>query len=847
MTTKLSLKTSAGLLFFALILFSFPTFVNAQQTVGTITGKIHDILPQVESGIVIQLVETTTHSILQETSPGKAGEFTFRNVPFATYDVEIKYDGELAALKRVNINSAVPIALEFSSLNEYKTKEVIITAEQSSLARSLNGSHTFFTSSTIKAMPVAMSNKQIESVLLNTPGVVPDEDGRLHVRGEDAQIQYVVDGIPITSNMTRVYSSLFNAHLIKGANIETGNLDAQYGVATSAVLAITTKSGFEKPFFADASATYGSFDSKDASLQLGGNVAEKNALYFGFNATSSDRYLDPITDGPPNHDYGNSYDSFGKFTTLLGSNTSLDVLGSYNTTKYDIPNLLNRTPAQDQVQNLDDYLIGARLSSSLSENSFLTVAAYRHQTHAKLTSGGLIELNSPSEYATAIQENEKFFIGSDRLNTTTGAQVEYSTVQNWFGIRHDFKAGLSGAVYPIHEFFTFAVTNPALSDSTTPGGDPRYLPYDITKGGQPFLVDQSRTADRYAGYLQDEFTVDRWLFDIGLRYDQFNLLIKETGFSPRIAVAYKASDRLVFRASYNRIIMQAPLENILVSSSEQARVLTGAQQGNVPTVVQSEREHAAELGATYKLNSYFDFDLTGYGKLIDNFLVNAELGNSGIIFPINLKNGFVAGGEALVRLNDWNRFSGNLSVSTCVSRGETPSDGSSPIAAGLIFGEEGQNYSHPFAGETTFPTEHDQLLTVVLNLTYTSPSGFFAGLNGRFDSGLPFDLVGPDGRGVDAAQAKVLLEQRGYTDGVINLLSLSSDQPGSPDKSVAPHTVFDAVVGYNFAGVLRLPVTLSASILNVFNTPFLYRFESTFGGTHFGYPRMMNVKLAVNY
>jgi len=198
-----------------------------------------------------------------------------------------------------------------------------------------------------------------------------------------------------------------------------------------------------------------------------------------------------------------------------------------------------------------------------------------------------------------------------------------------------------------------------------------------------------------------------------------------------------------------------------------------------------------------------------------------------------------------VKILVWNGFYGSLSISTCVSRGIVPSDGSSPIAAGLIIGEEGKNYSHPFSGEDTFPTEHNQLLTAVLNLGYHSSKGFFAGIDGRLDSGLPFDLVGPNGKGLDAEQSRQLLLARGYTERVINLLNLTPESPGSPDKSVAPHVVVDAVVGYDFSQLLTAPVSFTMSILNVFDTLFLYKFESTFGATHFGYPRILNVTLSV--
>ena len=244
----------------------------------------------------------------------------------------------------------------------------------------------------------------------------------------------------------------------------------------------------------------------------------------------------------------------------------------------------------------------------------------------------------------------------------------------------------------------------------------------------------------------------------------------------------------------------------------------------------------------FRSNENLDFELVGYSKFISNFIVKVELGNSGIIFPANIKNGLVAGGEVRVRLHDWHNFSGSLSISTCASLGLKPDDGSSPFGAGLVLGEEGYFYSHPFAGESSFNTEHNQLITAVFTVTYNHPDGYFGVLNGRFDSGLPFDLVNKAGVGPDEAESRQILKDCGYSDEVINLLSLTSDKPGSPDKALAPRVVFDLGFGYDFNTTMHVPLKISANILNVLDTEFLYKFESSFGGTHFGYPRMVALK-----
>ena len=77
------------------------------------------------------------------------------------------------------------------------------------------------------------------------------------------------------------------------------------------------------------------------------------------------------------------------------------------------------------------------------------------------------------------------------------------------------------------------------------------------------------------------------------------------------------------------------------------------------------------------------------------------------------------------------------------------------------------------------------------------------------------------------------------------MLSLDPEMEGSPDKSVAPHAIFDLSAGVDFRKLANLPFKLTLSVLNIFDTAYLYKFESSFGGTHFGTPRMINLRADV--
>jgi hypothetical protein len=817
----------------------------AQTSEGTIILQIDDPTPILEHRVQVRLIERTTESPLQELYAEPQSEVVLRNIPFGSYRLVMSADSLPLAEQLVDIRSTVPLRVRLTSQKEYHLGEVVVSKSVNRLISSETATQSVYTAAVINQMPAVSADKKIEAILLNTPGVVPDEDGRMHVRGEHAQLQYIIDGIPITADLSRVYSSLLNPEFAKAITIQTGCLDPEYGVATSGVLAITSKSGFDKPLFAKGGVQYGSFGEKGTSVEVGGNLQNQTAFYATASLNESNRYLDPISGFDPIHDYGRSESAFGKFNSVLGESADLHVLGMYNHTLFYVPNGTTAS-IQDQRQSLSDEMLGARLDLQLQERSLLSFLVYGRYGAAEITSGGLKQITNGADWQRAIQENDKFFIGGSRTEHQYGAQAEYSMRLAKADASHEIKSGVAGEVYPLSEFFTFAVTNPALSDSSLPGGDIRYRAIDITQGGVPFFVNASRRGYRYSAYLQDDVGFGKWRLGVGARFDDFNLFDNESFFSPRINAAYLVEDDLVLRASYNRIVMEAPLENILVSSSNQARTLAGQQQGSTPNRVTSERSHVFELGAAYRLDRYVDLDLSGYSKLINDFLVNVELGDSGALFPVNLKQGFVAGGELRAQLRDWNNLSGSLSLSTCLSEGLKPSDGSSPIAAGLIMGEEGQSYSHPFAGESSFFTEHNQLFTAVMSLGYRLSNVFTATLGGRFDSGLPFDLADKNGVGLDEQASRTELQQRGYSNEVINLLSLASDKPGSPDKSVAPHTVFDVGLSANLRDAISFPLTCSISVLNVLDTPYLYKFESSFGGTHFGVPRTLLFSLQLD-
>lgn len=320
---------------FAIFLLMLATSISYSQATGTIKGEIKYSEWKYNKDSKIVLKDYSNRAVVQTTKIQEDGQFVLRDVPFSTYLVEYYESGVLTAFIGTKVVSNLPVSVTLQ-VKSYTTKDVVVTGGLPNQAAT--GGTTFYTAKALADMPTFSNSKQIETVILNSPGTVPDEDGRMHVRGEDAQLQYVIDGIPVFTNQTRIYSLLFNSGYIKSLDFIRGGMNAEYGVALSGVLNINTKSGFDNPYFAHVYGQTGSFASNDFGVELGGNIDQKAALFVGYSNNSTDRYLDPIALGDPIHSYGKNQNLFAKADVLLSNKIDLIVLDSYATSNFDIPN-----------------------------------------------------------------------------------------------------------------------------------------------------------------------------------------------------------------------------------------------------------------------------------------------------------------------------------------------------------------------------------------------------------------------------------------------------------------------------------------------------------------------------
>lgn len=794
-------------LFGGLLLLFGPT-VFAQARIGSVQGVVKDpggaLVPNAQ--ITVTQPVTGYH---QTTQTDAQGSFKLVNLPFNTYKVRAEATGFQPAEESIDLESTVPLSVELSLSLEQTTAAVTITTDNAAMLEPDRTSSDTDIAQTILERPVgAAPSRAIESIVASTPGFVTDDNGRMHPRGSESQVQYVVDGVPITDNMSAIFSTSLDARTLRTVEVLTGGIPAEFGDKLAGVINVNTRSGLEGPTQGGISFSGGSFSTGETAVDFATHT-KKLGLLTNLSASTSQRYLDPPT-LDNFHNFGRTGKGFFRLDYQFDANNSLRGVFNFGGSNFQVPNRFNQELAgQDQRQRLRDNSENISFQHIFSPNTVAQFSFFHRQNHSELISNTL---------STPVVANQ------DR------------TLQNYGGIgsvaitrgSHNIKVGGQFTITPVDEHFSFYPTQ-QFPDLVDEAGNVFPNPINNFNAANPFVFDQSKTGRTLSAYVQDRFTVFKNLtLDLGVRYDNYKLLISEQEVSPRLGFAYFIpKTKTTFRASYNRLFQPPPAENLLLASSSAAAALSpiSVLQG-ITTVnpILPDKQNAFEAGAQQLLSQFFRLNLTVYQKRIENFSDKDQFFETGVIFPIAISSGRVTGEEVRLESTDIHGFH------TFVSYANSRAFGVTPITGGLFLGEDPQDL---FLHGLKFANDHDQRNEAQFQVSYNHrPSGLYASFSGRYDSGVPVD--------VEPGTTLAEFVADGFDPRLFNKIDFQRGR-------VRPRTIFDFSVGADLMQKERVSLNLQFDVQNLTNELFLYNFESVFSGTHVGYPRLFSGRLSFRF
>ncbi len=320
-------------------------------------------------------------------------------------------------------------------------------------------------------------------------------------------------------------------------------------------------------------------------------------------------------------------------------------------------------------------------------------------------------------------------------------------------------------------------------------------------------------------YLQDRMQFRAWTLSAGIRHDRYSLLVAESGWSPRLGVAWH-SDRagLLLRASYDRVFQTPAFENILLASSPATRELADA---GVFLPVRPSRANYFEGGFVKAVFAHVRLDAKYFERRSSNFADDSVLLNTGISFPIAFRAGMVHGTEIKLDVPRWGSVSGYVSYTNMTGKARLP------VAGGLFIGSDAAILDLT-AGE----------IAITQDQRNTARSWWRAQLGPRvwvaagaaYGSGLPVELDPAD---IDEAQQQ-------YGPRILSRVNLSRGR-------VRPSFSFDLSGGADLLRREPVVLRLQADVLNVTNRLNVINFAGVFSGTALAPPRTAAVRMSLEF
>ena len=470
-----------------------------------------------------------------------------------------------------------------------------------------------------------------QQVLLQAPGMVQEEYGEVHIRGDHGDLQYRINGVLLPEGLNG-FGQEIDTSLIQSVSLLTGTLPAQFGDRTAGIIDVKTKTGSQLNG-GEISVYGGGYDTIQSSLQMGGTSGRLE--YFVSVTDKHDNLgIDNTTNSAtPLHDITDQERAFDYLSYRLDDTSRLTLLLSASYAAFQIPDTPGLSPQYQLAASPPAN--SSTVDEDQDEQNLYAVVSYQRST--KEVS---LQVSAFARYTDLDFRPDP---AQDLLFGGVAGHVDNSDFV--YGLQADF-------AFTWSDNHTLRTGLLATYDSERLDTDTSVFPIDLLEqqsSDEPLqIADNSGNNGSGVGlYIQDEWRLnDRVTVNYGARYDRFDASFdRESQLSPRVNIVWHIDDATSFHAGFSRYFMPPTLQYIHPATIEKFEGTTNAPLNGTDGPQKVERDKYFDIGISRRITKGWEVTVDSFRKLARNLLDDGQFGSAVILNNFNYTEGTIYGGE----------------------------------------------------------------------------------------------------------------------------------------------------------------------------------------------------------
>ena len=534
-------------------------------------------------------------------------------------------------------------------------EEVVISAQHLKEAR--EGIQTQVGATTYTLTEDAIRNQPggadvpLNQTLLQVPGISQDSYGQIHLRNDHANIQYRIDGVILPEGISFFGQSL-SSRFASSIDVITGSLPAQYGLVTTGIVDIQTKSGAFKE-----GGSVGLYGGSNGWIEPSMDYAATSGHYSYFISGDFMRndigVENPTASSHPIHDTTQQGHLFAMLEDIIDSDNKLTALFGYYQGSFQIPNNPGQAPAFQYLSqtNFDS----SQLNEHQLESNDYAVLSYLH-------AGDKLDYQ-----ISAFERYSRLAYEPDGV----GDLMFYGLTQT--ALRKDIAQGLQvDSTYRLFADHTLRYGGEFTGERAIADTDSEVFPCsdpycaDVATAPISQVENGGKTGTTYSAYVQDEWNLAKTLtLNYGLRFDVLNAYTHAEQASPRVNLVWKPDEDTALHAGYSRYFTPPALELISGENIKNFAYTTGYPAGYTPLQppldgpILPERSNYWDAGVQSTVIPGLRLGLDLYAKIAKDLIDEGQFGAPIILSVFNYNHANVYGAEFTASYNkdNWSVYS----------------------------------------------------------------------------------------------------------------------------------------------------------------------------------------------